>query len=305
MAAATADDIREVNIRYHDLAAGDYDAKWGIDYGEAGQAQVVGKLAKALGAHPGPYRRSLEIGAGTGYFSLNLLRGGVIGEAVATDISPGMLETLSESAERLGLDVRTIRCEADKLPFADESFDLVFGHAVLHHLPDLDAAFAEFERVLRPGGTLVFCGEPSRYGDMISQVPKRAAVTVAPVWRRLMRATRRDYDTEPTEREEAALEWLVDVHAFTPGDLVARARRAGLGDVRVSGEELTATWFGWMNRTLEATAEPEGVPWLWRQYAYRGYLALQRLDRAVLEGRLPPAIFYNLLISARKPVSLA
>ena len=302
MAAATADNIREVNIRYHDLAAGDYDAKWGIDYGESGQAQVVGKLEKALGERPGPYARSLEIGAGTGYFTLNLLRAGVIGEAVATDISPGMLEALSESAERLGLDIRTIRCEADKLPFADESFDLVFGHAVLHHLPDLAAAFAEFERVLRPGGTIVFCGEPSRYGDILSQVPKRAAVTLAPLWRRAMRATRRDYDSEPDEREEAALEWLVDVHAFTPGDLVAHARGAGLGEVRVTGEELTATWFGWMNRTLEATAEPEGVPWLWRQYAYRGYLALQRLDRAVLEQRLPPAIFYNLLISARKPV---
>ena len=305
MGAATADDIREVNIRYHDLAAADYDAKWGIDYGASGQAQVVGKLAKALGARPGPYRRSLEIGAGTGYFTLNLLRAGVIGEAVATDISPGMLEALSDSAERLGLDVRTIRCEADKLPFADESFDLVFGHAVLHHLPDLAGAFAEFNRVLRPGGTIVFCGEPSRYGDLISQVPKRAAVTLAPAWRRLMRATRRDYDSEPNEREEAALEWLVDVHAFTPGDLVSHARGAGFEDVRVRGEELTATWFGWMNRTLEATAEPEGVPWLWRQYAYRGYLTLQRLDRAVLEGRLPPAIFYNLLVSARKPVSLA
>jgi hypothetical protein len=93
------------------------------------------------------------------------------------------------------------------------------------------------------------------------------------------------------------------VHAFTPRDLAALARRSGFDDVRVSGEELTATWFGWMNRTLESTAEPEGVPWLWRQYAYRGYLALQRLDRTVLEQRLPPAIFYNLLISARKPVS--
>ena len=305
MAAATEDTIREVNIRYHDLAAADYDAKWGIDYGEAGQAQVIGKLAKALGSPPGRYARSLEIGAGTGYFTLNLLRAGVIGDAVATDISPGMLETLSESADRLGLDVRTIRCEADKLPFPDGSFDLVFGHAVLHHLPDLGAAFAEFNRVLRPGGTLIFCGEPSRYGDLISQVPKRAAVTVAPLWRRVMRATKRDYDSEPAEREEAALEWLVDVHAFTPGDLSAHARGGGFDDVRVQGEELTATWFGWMNRTLEATAEPEGVPWWWRQYAYRGYLVFQRLDRAVLEQRLPPAIFYNLLISARKPVSLA
>ena len=304
MAPATADKIRDVNIRYHDLAASDYDAKWGIDYGRSGQAQVTGKLAKALGSEPGSYGRALEIGAGTGYFSLNLRRAGVIGEAVATDISPGMLETLSASAERLGVDVRTVRCEADKLPFADESFDLIFGHAVLHHLPDLDAAFAEFQRVLRPGGTLAFCGEPSRYGDLISQVPKRAAVALAPAWRRLMRATKRDYFAAPDGREEADLEWLVDVHAFTPRRLGTLARDNDFEDVRVAGEELTATWFGWMNRTLEATAEPEGVPWLWRQYAYRGYLTLQSLDRAVLERRLPAAIFYNLLISARKPVSV-
>jgi hypothetical protein len=56
-----------------------------------------------------------------------------------------------------------------------------------------------------------------------------------------------------------------------------------------------------MNRTLEATARPEDVPWLWRQYAFRGYLALQRVDAALLEGRLPPAVFYNLMMSGRKP----
>jgi hypothetical protein len=45
----------------------------------------------------------------------------------------------------------------------------------------------------------------------------------------------------------------------------------------------------------------EDVPRAWRQYAYRGYLMLQGVDRSVLESRLPPAIFYNLLIAARKP----
>src|SRR5215217_1606018 len=129
MAPATTEKIRDVNIRYHDLAAADYDAKWGIDYGEAGQAQVIGKLAKALGGDPGRYGRALEIGAGTGYFTLNLLRAGVIGEAVATDISPGMLETLERSAAELGLPVETEACEAAALPFEDDSFDLVFGHA--------------------------------------------------------------------------------------------------------------------------------------------------------------------------------
>jgi hypothetical protein len=36
-------------------------------------------------------------------------------------------------------------------------------------------------------------------------------------------------------------------------------------------------------------------------YAYRGYLMLQELDRRLLESRLPPAIFYNLMLAARKP----
>jgi hypothetical protein len=39
----------------------------------------------------------------------------------------------------------------------------------------------------------------------------------------------------------------------------------------------------------------------WRQYAFRGYLALQKVDRGLLEGRLPATIFYNLLLSARRP----
>jgi hypothetical protein len=93
----------------------------------------------------------------------------------------------------------------------------------------------------------------------------------------------------------------VDVHAFTPGELTGHARAAGLDDVRVRGEELAASLFGWVNRTLEATAEPNEVPWAWRVYAYRGYLLLQRLDRSLLEPRLPPALFYNLLVSARAP----
>ena len=51
--------IRYANVRYHDLAAGHYDAKWGISYGAVGQAQVTGKLRKALGQEPGRYPRAL------------------------------------------------------------------------------------------------------------------------------------------------------------------------------------------------------------------------------------------------------
>src|SRR5688500_9683757 len=136
---ASPDEIRDANTRYHDAAADEYDAERGIDFGAVGQKQVRGKLAKALGGEPAmAFGDALEIGAGTGYVSLNLLQMGLIGRATATDISPGMLATLERSAAALGLEVRTARTDAEQLPFADESFDLVFGHAVLHHIPDLE-----------------------------------------------------------------------------------------------------------------------------------------------------------------------
>ncbi len=307
-APSSPEAIRDVNTRYHDAAAHEYDAKWGIDFHEVGKAQVLGKVRKALG-EVGHHDRALEVGAGTGYFSLNLLRAGVIGHATCLDISPGMLDALRGNAQRLGLSglVETVATDAERLPFEDGSFDLVFGHAVLHHLPDLDQAFREFKRVLRPGGALFFAGEPSRHGDRIAAYPKRAAMKAAPAWRRLMRADAAHGDEAPggaapiDTADGHALEPFVDVHAFDPGSLRRFAEGAGLADVKVRGEELLANWFGWTNRTLEASAIPETVPWGWRQYAFRGYLALQKVDRALLEGRLPAAIFYNLMISAKKP----
>jgi ubiquinone/menaquinone biosynthesis C-methylase UbiE len=283
------------------VAAETYDSKWGISFGEIGHQQVLGKIAKLLGPKPGPFASSLEIGSGTGYFSLNLLQTGVVAEATCTDISPGMLATLEHNARELGLDVQTAACDASQLPFEDESFDLVLGHAVLHHLPDLDVCFAEIKRVLKPGGTLFFAGEPSRSGDRIARVPKQAAVKLAPLWRKAVKARPAPTHEGAMDEREHALEAFVDVHAFIPADLERHTKDAGFADVRVQGEELLANWFGWFNRTLEATAEPKDVPMGWIKYAYHGYILLQRVDRRLLESRLPPRIFYNLMLAARKP----
>lgn len=303
-APPTAEEIRDVNTRYHDVAAKDYDAKWGIDFAETGRSQVRMKLEKALGTIPStPFAHALEIGSGTGYFTLNLMLEGIIEQATCTDISPGMLDALAGNAERLGLGdrVSTEVADAEKLPFDDESFDLVLGHAILHHIPDLGQAFREFLRVLKPGGTLVFAGEPSRTGDRIANVPKGVAKRVAPAWRAAFRAKPADHISVLIDEPDHSLESVVDVHAFVPADLRAFARSAGFADVDVIGEELLANWFGWTNRTLEATADPATIPWPWRQYAFRGYLFWQQVDQRFLEGRLPADIFYNLMITARKP----
>ncbi len=83
-----AEEIRDVNTRYHDVAADHYDAKWGIDFGDVGQAQVTSKVRKALGGEPTRFERSLEIGSGTGYFTLNLMRAGLIGKRPAPTSLP-------------------------------------------------------------------------------------------------------------------------------------------------------------------------------------------------------------------------
>jgi ubiquinone/menaquinone biosynthesis C-methylase UbiE len=300
---ATPEHIKDVNTRYHDAAADEYDAKWGIDFGSTGQEQVRQKLAKALG-NDGRERfgDALEIGSGTGYFSLNLMQLGAIERLTATDISPGMLTRLARTAESLGLEVNTVRTEAEVLPFSAESFDLVFGHAVLHHIPDLDKAFAEFRRVLRPGGAIVFCGEPSRYGDQLAALPKRAGLLAAPLWRRAVGARSRAV-AEGEQSDGHSLEGEVDVHAFAPADLRRFLRDANFEDRRVGGEELLANAWGWGLRTVESSAEPESISWAWRKFAFRSYIALQKVDTRLLEPHLPAELFYNLLVSARKPAS--
>ena len=300
-ADATAERIREVNTRYHDLAAGSYDAKWGIDFGETGRAQVESKLRKALGELPDRWDHALEIGAGTGYFSLNLMAEGRIDRLTVTDIAPGMLAALRANAAALDLEVETVVADAEELPFADATFDLVLGHAVLHHIPDLNRAAAEFARVLRPGGTVAFCGEPSAHGDQIAAWPKRAAVTAAPLWRSLVGASARGDGGGSDPDYGHALEGEVDVHAFDPATIREVLEEAGFERIRVRGEELLANLYGWGLRTLESTAEPTEIPRRWRHFAFRSYLALQRVDTVLLEPRLPPELFYNLVLSARKP----
>ena len=300
--SATPEHIKDVNTRYHDAAAEEYDAKWGIDFGAIGQKQVRLKLVKALGGLDGAgFGDALEIGSGTGYFSLNLVQLGVIERLTATDISPGMLKRLAATAEALGLDdVQTVVTEAEQLPFEDESFDLVFGHAVLHHIPDLERAFGEFRRVLRPGGMIAFAGEPSRYGDRLAALPKRAGLLAAPAWRRLTGARRRAV-AEADQSEGHALEGEVDVHAFAPADLRRLLRDASFEQRRVGGEELLSNAWGWGLRTVESSAEPDSVPFRWRRFAFNSYIALQKVDTRLLEPRLPAELFYNLLVSGRKP----
>jgi len=294
-------DPKTANIVYHDWEARSYDDKWSISFDERCISYAREKFLKI--APEKHYGKVLEIGSGTGFFIINLTQAGLVSEPYATDISPGMVEVCLRNAQRVGIhNMKARAVDAEKLPFDDGFFDLVVGHAVLHHLPDVEASFREAFRVLKPGGALVIAGEPTRIGYAIVGLAKRAtAAAMKTVGARLglTRAPAKKGEGDP----EAALEAHVDLHEFHPHMVEHWARDAGFDPVRIETEEFVSGIFGWSVRTIEALARPGllGEQWAW--FAYRNYMRLYRLDNLVTRRILPKPLFYNLLLYAEKPES--
>jgi len=296
-------DPKLANVLYHDWEAQTYDSKWSISYDERCIDYARGRFEHVAGRSGWPYPTALEIGCGTGFFLLNLTQAGVLTWGSVTDISPGMVATAVANAEALGLTVSGQVADAESLPYPDDSFDLVVGHAVLHHIPDVELAFREALRVLKPGGRFVFAGEPTHRGEVIPRLLSRLTWELATRVSRLpLLANRwaRSREDLTASSRAAALESVVDLHTFDPDDLARTAARAGAVDVRTVTEEFTAAWFGWPVRTFEAAVNPDRLGWGWAMFAYRGWQRLSALDQAVLARVVPPHLFYNVCITGTK-----
>jgi ubiquinone/menaquinone biosynthesis C-methylase UbiE len=297
-------EIKDKQVVYHDWESTHYDDKWSISFDERCIDYAVGRFRKAV-PQGGPFGEVLEVGCGTGFFLLNLAQAGIIGNAHCTDISAGMVAQCVENGRRLGIPVIGEVADVEALPYEDATFDLVIGHAVVHHLPDLDAAFGELRRVLKPGGRLVIAGEPTWYGDRIASQFKRLARLGVRTAAALVGSERVLADhvaaIPEEEREAAALEWEVDLHIFTPAELEHLARGAGFTEVETFTEELTANWFGWTTRTVEAMLKPGILPDRYPFFAYRVWKALFAFDDHVARRVVPKGLFYNAILTARAP----
>jgi len=113
--------------------------------------------------------RVLDYGCGHGMAAVVLARREA--RVTAFDLSEGYVSEAVRRAAANGIHLDLVQADGERLPFADESFDRVWGNAVLHHL-DIGVAGRELYRVLRPGGVAVFC-EPWGENPLLSWARRR------------------------------------------------------------------------------------------------------------------------------------
>src|SRR5205085_10626994 len=99
-------------------------------------------------------KRVLEIGLGQGADGEQIVRRGGIYSGV--DLTDESVKRVKMRFELKGLSYDRIeQASALELPFGDDSFDIVFSHGVLHHIPEIKPAQREIARVLKPDGRLI------------------------------------------------------------------------------------------------------------------------------------------------------
>ncbi|HVF19952.1 MAG TPA: methyltransferase domain-containing protein [Mycobacteriales bacterium] len=268
-------DAIAVNRTFHDHECHYYDERFAIVHDARAARQAVAEVEELLGRPLARRERILDAGCGTGFLAAGLRRARPDLRVVGSDLSQGMLAK-ARAAGAWPL----IQADATALPVRDDAVDLVVARGVLHHLPDVTAALAEWRRVLRPGGAVVLLSEPTPAVERHGAVLARALL--ATVGRGAL---------PPHEHHWEMASMASNLHVFTPAELAGLAAAAGFGRVDLHSSDfldtllITASYITWGRAPRLARL----VPW-------RAADALaRRLDRSVVHRVMPAGLRHTVV----------
>ncbi|GIO96999.1 ubiquinone biosynthesis methyltransferase UbiE [Paenibacillus lautus] len=142
--------MKEKVIEAYDKLAGDYERHVDSQSGHNAYYERPAML-KVLPADM-EQMTVLDAGCAAGWYTEQFIIRGA--RVTAVDLSPAMVEACKR---RVGNDANVFACDiTEDLPFEDEAFDLIVSSLTLHYIEDWAPTFREFQRVLKPGGSLIF-----------------------------------------------------------------------------------------------------------------------------------------------------
>lgn len=170
-------DWKRLDALHHDLEADEYDGLIGREYAPYQATHTAGPWARRLSESGAGV--VLDVGAGTGRTALVVAAAGPA--VIALDTSRGMLRRLRSKAHRRGVErVWLTSADAERLPMGDATVDAVVCQGVLHHLPDVERAIGEADRVLAPGGWICLA-EPDSDRSLVDRSARSAIEALRPI----------------------------------------------------------------------------------------------------------------------------
>jgi hypothetical protein len=234
-------DVKAKQRVYHDWESRTYDEKFSISYDERCIDYARDRFRKVVPEGAG-FGRVLEVGAGTGFFLINLALGGCLdgAELHATDLSDGMLDVCRRNGAEHGLTSRPGRGTRRRCPTRTRASTWSSGTRSSTTCRSPARPSPRWHGSSSPAGTLVIAGEPTELGDKVSWVVKNATwrtfrtVTAVPGLTRLRKPSITESGGTADRRGPGRLEHEVDLHTFRPKDVEKTARLVGFGRSRSS-----------------------------------------------------------------------
>ena len=157
--ALTEDRAVEETEPFHQFKARQREAWAGFGANEGFTTFAAGDLVAFARVQRG--ETVLDVGCGTGVVAVTAARAGAIAKGI--DLTPVLLVRARENAALAGVEVEFVEGDAEALPYADGSFDVVLSQLGHMFAPRPEVATAEMLRVLKPGGRIAFTTWPPEH----------------------------------------------------------------------------------------------------------------------------------------------